>query len=407
VVKTAASELPLTGVTVVALEQAVAGPLATRHLADMGARVIKLERPGEGDFARRYDDSVRGMASHFVWLNRGKESLCIDVKAPLGQRAVRRLIDRADVFVQNLAPGAAQRLGLGAEKLRAARPELIVASISGFGKGGPRQAEKAYDMIVQAETGLISLTGTPEHPAKTGIPAADIAAGMYALTGILGALLRRGASGAGSTVEVSMFDAVAEWLGHPLYVQLYGGREVPRMGLSHAAIAPYDAFPTSDGPILIGVQNDRGWRALAADALGRQDLADDPRFATNILRVRHRAECDAAIAAETRKWEREALVARLNQAGVPVGRLNGVAELIEHPQLSERDRWRTVWTERGEVRALLPPIDFDGVEPAMGDVPALGAHTDAILTEIGLSTAELARLHQRGIVQQDGHARAA
>jgi crotonobetainyl-CoA:carnitine CoA-transferase CaiB-like acyl-CoA transferase len=385
----------------------VAAPLATRHLADMGARVIKIERPGEGDFGRRYDDVVRGLASHFVWLNRGKESLCIDLKSPLGVGVVRRVIDRADVFVQNLAPGAAERLGLGAAELRSARPELIVAAISGFGTSGPRREEKAYDMIVQAESGAISVTGTPEHPAKTGIPAADIAAGMYAVTGILGALVRSARSGAGATVEVSMFDAITEWLGHQMYVQLYGGQQAPRMGIAHPAIVPYDAYPTRDGDLLIGVQNDRGWRALAADVLGRPDLAEDPRFATNILRVRHRQECDAAVARETRQWEREPLMRRLAQAGVPAGRLNGIAELVDHPQLAERDRWRTVLTERGEVSALLPPFDFDGAEAAMGDVPALGAHTDAVLTEIGVSAAELAKLHRHGVVHQSGKARAA
>jgi crotonobetainyl-CoA:carnitine CoA-transferase CaiB-like acyl-CoA transferase len=376
--------LPLAGITVVALEQAVAAPLATRQLADLGARVIKVERPGEGDFARHYDAAVRGLASHFVWLNRGKESLCLDLKTPFGHTALDRLIARADVFVQNLGPGAAERLGLDAAVLRAERPELIVATISGYGTGGPRATEKAYDMLVQGEAGLISITGTPEQPVKTGIPTSDIAAGMYLATGILGALVRRGQTGEGATIEVSMFDATVEWLGHPLYVQLYDGRQLPRMGMSHASIAPYNAYPTLDGQLLIGVQNDRGWRALAGEVLGRPDLASDARFTTNILRVRHRAECDAAVAAETAKWQREPLMRALAAAGVPAGRINQMEDVVSHPQLSERDRWRQVETETGPVEALLPPITFADVELPMGDVPPLGAHTDAILAELGL-----------------------
>ena len=381
---TAGGELPLAGLTVVALEQAVAGPIATRHMADMGARVVKIERPGEGDFARHYDDAVHGLASHFVWLNRGKESLEVDLKSERGLAVARELITRADVFLHNTAPGVVDRLGLGAATLRAADPRLVVATISGYGTSGPRRDRKAYDMLVQAESGMISVTGTPDTPVKTGVPNADIAAGLYAAQSVLAALFRRERTGTGATLDVSMFDAAVEWMGHPIYMQLHSGRQVPRMGLSHAAIAPYDAYPTADGQILVGVQNDRGWRALVTDVFADPGLADDPRFATNLERVRHRAECDSAVARHTRAWTTAALDERLGAAGIPAAQVNGTAELVEHPQLRERDRWRTVATEAGDVRAVLPPMTFDDVELPMGPVPALGEHTDRILAELGL-----------------------
>jgi crotonobetainyl-CoA:carnitine CoA-transferase CaiB-like acyl-CoA transferase len=395
-------ELPLEGVTVVALEQAVAGPLATRHLADLGARVIKVERIGEGDFARSYDDAVLGQASHFIWLNRSKESLCVDLKQPQGRDAVLQLLARSDVFVQNAAPGAVERLGLSAEQLRADHPELVVVNISGYGTAGPRRERKAYDMLVQAESGLISVTGTPETATKTGIPSADIAAGLYTAMSVLGALLRRSRTGVGATVDVSMFDATVEWLGHPMYMQMYGGRQVPRMGLSHASIAPYDAYPTSDGEILIGVQNDRGWRQLVEEVFGREDLAEHPLFATNMLRVQNRQECDTVVAQETRKWTTEDLDRRLAAVGIPAAQINDMAALVEHPQLSQRDRWREVATEHGPVSALLPPMTFGDVELRMDGVPALGAQTDSILAEIGLDAGRIAQLHRDGVVHQHG-----
>ena len=277
--------LPLDGFTVVAIEQAVAAPLATRNLADLGARVIKVERIDGGDFARGYDHVVHGTGAHFVWLNRGKESIAIDLKSAGGCSIVRRLIDSADVFLQNLAPGAADRLGLGADELRSQRPELITVGISGFGVGGRFEQRKAYDMLIQAEAGLISITGTADHPAKTGIPTADIAAGMYAAQAVLAALLRRSRTGEGATIDVSMLDSTIEWMGHALYTQMYTGTPPPRMGLSHTAIAPYDAYPTSDGQMLIGVQNDTGWRTLVTEVLDAPELADDPRLATNVDRV--------------------------------------------------------------------------------------------------------------------------
>jgi len=390
--------LPLDGFTVVSLEQAVAAPLATRHLADQGARVIKVERVDGGDFARAYDSAVRGMGSHFVWLNRGKESVALNLKSDEGLRLLRELIARADVFLQNLAPGAAARLGLDAETLRAQRPELVVVDMSGYGSSGPYRDRRAYDLLVQSEAGLVSITGTPEAAAKTGIPTADIAAGMYAYSGVLSALLRRTRTGEGAHLEVSMFDAVAEWMGHPLYLSAHTGQQPPRTGLSHPVIAPYDAYPTADGEVLIGIQNDRGWVRLVKDVLGRPELADDPDFATNIARVRNRSRVDAAVAEGTRTMTSEDLVRRLDAAGIASAKLNTVPELIAHPQLSERDRWREVGTPVGPISAMLPPVTFGDVEARMGAVPALGQHTDAVLTELGVSAETLESLREQGTV---------
>ncbi|HEY5857715.1 MAG TPA: CoA transferase, partial [Aldersonia sp.] len=294
--------LPLDGYVVATLEQAVAAPMATRHLADLGARVIKLERPGEGDFARNYDSAVHGLASHFVWLNRGKESVCVDLKSDRGREIALGVIANADVFVQNCGPGVVERLGLDAATLRAELPRLVVANISGYGTAGPKRDHKAYDMLVQAESGMVAVTGTADHPAKTGVPNADIAAGLYTAMSVISALLRRERTGAGATIDVAMFDASVEWMGHAMYMQMYADRQVPRMGLSHASIAPYDGYPTADGQILIGVQNDRGWRTLMADVLGAPEFVDDPRFATNPDRVAHRRECDDLVATYTSKW---------------------------------------------------------------------------------------------------------
>jgi crotonobetainyl-CoA:carnitine CoA-transferase CaiB-like acyl-CoA transferase len=390
--------LPLAGITVVALEQAVAAPIATRHLADLGARVIKVERVGEGDFARHYDGAVHGLASHFVWLNRGKESVALDLKSEDGRAVARTLVAGADVFLQNFAPGAAARLGFDAASLRADHPRLVVVNMSGYGTAGPRRDRKAYDMLVQAETGLVSVTGTPETATKTGVPASDIAAGLYATQSVLAALFRRERTGEGATVEVSMFDATAEWLGHQMYMQMYAGRQVPRMGLSHAAIAPYDAYPTTDGQILIGVQNDRGWQQLVTAVFDRPDLVDHPRLRTNVLRVAHRAECDEVVAAETATWSTAELDDRLAEAGVPAAEINELQGLIDHPQLSARDRWREVDTPVGPVRAILPPMTFEDVEMAMGGVPALGQHSVEVLAEFGYSAGEIERLCAEGAV---------
>ncbi|RRO16933.1 CoA transferase [Saccharopolyspora rhizosphaerae] len=390
--------LPLEGITVVALEQAVAAPLATRHLADLGARVIKLERVGEGDFARNYDHAVHGLASHFVWLNRGKESVALDLKSEEGAAIARRLVAGADVFLQNAAPGAAERLGLGAEELAARHSRLVVAGISGYGTDGPLRDRKAYDMLIQAEAGLISVTGTPETPTKTGVPSADIAAGLYTAQAVVAALFRRERTGKGGVVDISMFDATVEWLGHPMYMRMYGGRQIPRMGLSHAAIAPYDSYPTSDGEILIGVQNDRGWRALVTDVFDRPDLADHPRLATNPLRVQHREECDAAVSEQTRRFTTADLDARLAAAGVPAAQVNDMAGLVDHVQLTARDRWREVTTPTGPVQGVLPPMTFRDVELPMGAIPELGAHTDVVLDELGIDADTRNRLTDSGVL---------
>lgn len=392
--------LPLEGITVVALEQAVAAPLATRNLADLGARVIKVERVDGGDLARGYDHVVEGTGAHFVWLNRGKESIAVDLKTEEGLAVVRRLVDGADVFVQNLAPGAAERLGLGADQLRADRPELVVAELSGYGAGGPLEQRKAYDMLIQAESGLISLTGTPETAVKTGIPTADIASGMYLGQAVIAALLRRWRTGEGATIEVSMFEATVEWMGHALYTQMHTGAQPPRMGLSHSSISPYDAYASSDGEVLIGVQNDSGWRTLVTHVLDAPELASDPRFATNVARVANRELCDAEVASRTSRWTSAELDVRLAAAGIPAAQVKGLAQVVEHEQLRARDRWRTVRTEGAEVEALLPPATFADTEARMGDVPALGQHTRALLVEAGLEPAALEGAIASGIVRQ-------
>ncbi|MET9379058.1 CaiB/BaiF CoA-transferase family protein [Streptomyces sp. NPDC002992] len=392
--------LPLEGITVVAVEQAVAAPFATRQLADLGARVVKIERPDGGDFARGYDTAARGLASHFVWCNRGKESVAVDLKDGRGLDLVRRLVAGADVFVQNLAQGAAARLGLDAATLCAAHPRLVAVDVSGYGPGGPYAHKRAYDMLVQCEAGLVSVTGTEERPVKSGIPAADIAAGMYAYAGVLAALVRRGTTGRGGPVEVSLLDSLAEWMGHPLHHGMHGGTAPARTGLAHAVIAPYDAYPTADGSlVLLSVQNDREWRRLAEQVLGRPELADDPVFATNTARVAGRARTDAVVAEALAPLTAAEALARLDAAGVACARLNTVADLAEHPQLAARDRWREVGSPVGALRALLPPVTFpDGPEAAMGRVPSLGEDTDAVLGELGVTSAELEALRADGVV---------
>ncbi|MFF0475797.1 CaiB/BaiF CoA transferase family protein [Streptomyces sp. NPDC004284] len=392
--------LPLAGVTVVAVEQAVAAPFATRQLADLGARVVKVERPDGGDFARGYDTAARGLASHFVWCNRGKESVAVDLKDPRGLALVRKLVAGADVFVQNLAQGAAARLGLDAATLCAAHPRLIAVDVSGYGAEGPYAHRRAYDMLVQCEAGLVSVTGTPGQPVKSGIPAADIAAGMYAFSGVLAALVRRGTTGRGGPVEVSLLDSLAEWMGHPLHHGLHGGTPPARTGLAHAVIAPYDAYPTADGGlVLLSVQNDREWRRLAEQVLGRPELADDPGFATNTARVAGRAATDEAVAAALAPLTAAEALARLDAAGVACARLNSVAELADHPQLTARDRWRAVESPVGPLRSLLPPIVFpDAPEPRMDRIPALGQDTDEVLAELGVPEAELKELRGAGVI---------
>ncbi|MDQ0937908.1 CaiB/BaiF CoA transferase family protein [Streptomyces turgidiscabies] len=391
--------LPLTGLTVVALEQAVAAPFATRQLADLGARVIKVERVDGGDFARAYDTAAHGLASHFVWCNRGKESVALDVKDPRGLSAVRRLVAGADVFVQNLAQGAAARLGLDAATLCAAHPRLVAVDISGYGASGPYAGKRAYDMLVQCEAGLVSVTGTPEQPVKAGIPAADIAAAMYAFSGVLAALVRRGVTGRGGPVEVSMLDALAEWMGHPLHHAMHDGTAPARTGLAHAVIAPYDAYATADGGrVLLSVQNDREWRRLAEQVLRRPELGSDPAYATNTARVANRQRTDSHVAAALGALGAEEAVARLDGAGIACARLRDVQEVAGHPQFAARDRWREVGSPVGPLRALLPPITLPGGDEArMGDVPALGEHTDAVLRAVGMTGEEIAALRRDGV----------
>ncbi|MBB1035605.1 CoA transferase [Dietzia sp. CQ4] len=392
--------LPLEGTTVVAFEQAVAAPLATRNLADLGARVIKVERVSGGDLARGYDHVVNGTGAHFVWLNRGKESLAVDLKSDEGRCVVSRLVARADVVVENLAPGAAARLGVDAATLRAEHPGLIVASLSGYGTGGPLGSRKAYDMLIQADSGLISLTGTPDHPAKTGIPTADIASGMYLAQSILAALLRRLRTGVGATIEVSMLEATVEWMGHALYTQLATGGQPERRGVGHSAIAPYDRYPTADGEILIGVQTDSGWRSLANDVLDSPGLACDPRFLTNVDRVAHRIECDEEVARLTRRWSTSELDHRLSEAGVPAAQLKDLAHVVDHEQFRARERWREIDIENGTVPALLPPGTFSDFEAPMGAVPAHGEHTRRLLTESGLDIASVESALASGVAFQ-------
>ena len=390
---------PLDGVTVVAVEQAVAAPFASRQLADLGARVIKVERPGSGDFARGYDATVNGLASHFVWTNRSKQSLTLDLKRPEAAEALRRLIARSDVFLHNLAPGAMTRLGFGSEALRAAHPRLVTCEISGYGTSGPYRDKKAYDLLVQSEAGLVSITGTENAPSKVGISIADIAAGMYAFSGILAALLRRERTGEGGALEVSLFDALAEWMGYPAYFTAYGGAAPARTGARHAAIAPYGPYAAADGKVVyLGIQNEREWVRFCEQVLAQPALAVDPRFQSNASRVEHLDALNAVIAASFSRSPAAEIVARLEAAGIANARMNTVAEFIAHPQLEARGRWRTIDSPAGPLRALAPPFDIEGVEVVMGRVPAVGEHTDRILEEIGVPPGTAAAWRRAGIV---------
>jgi len=373
---------PLDGITVVALEQAVAAPFATRQLADLGARVIKIERPAAGDFARHYDHSVLGQASYFVWLNRGKESVELDVRSADGQAAMAALLTRADVFVQNLVPGAAERLELGAEALRARYPRLICCSVSGYGPDGPYRHKKAYDLLVQCEAGLLSVTGTPGEPCKAGISVADIAAGMYAFSGVLTALYERERTGHGSSFDVALLDALGEWMSQPYYYTVYGDEAVRRTGARHASISPYGPYSVAGGQVFLGLQNDREWAVLCERVLRRPELTTDPRFATNTDRVTHDDELTRIIQDALRALSPDATAALLDEAGIANARLRTPAEFAAHPQLDARDRWREVDTPGGPVRALLPPVTAPGREAAMGAVPALGQHTAAVMAEL-------------------------
>ncbi|MFL6126076.1 CaiB/BaiF CoA transferase family protein [Actinophytocola sp.] len=371
---------PLAGITVVALEQAVAAPFATRQLADLGARVIKIERPGVGDFARGYDRTVHGQSSYFVWLNRGKESVEVDIRTD--RALLDALLARADVFVQNLVPGAVERLGLDAATLREARPELIHCSISGYGTTGPYRAKKAYDLLVQCETGLVMSTGTPDAPAKAGVSIADIATGMYAYSGILTALYHRERTGEGATVHVAMLDALGEWMSQPAYFSRYGDEPPRRTGAAHPSIAPYGPHRTRDGEVFLGIQNEREWAVLCRDVLGRPELTADPRFHSNDDRVSNRDELTSIIEEVFAGQDAEGVVELLERNGIANATLRTPEEFTRHPQLAARDRWRPVDTPGGTVDALLPPVDIAGQEPVMGAVPALGEHNEKIRTEV-------------------------
>lgn len=375
--------LPLDGVTVLSLEHAVAAPFATRQLADMGARVIKVERPGTGDFARQYDESVAGLSSYFVWLNRSKESVALDVKGEHGREVLHDLVDRADVIVQNLGPGAAARLGLSADHVRARDQRKIVVSITGWGSDGPWADRKAYDLLVQCETGLVSLTGTPAEIAKVGVSIADIAAGMYAFSATLAALYRRERTGIGASVEVSLFEALAEWIGQPAYFTAGASCQPGRFGTQHATIAPYGPFETSDGrTVLVAVQNEPEWQRFCEWVLQRADVAVDERFVTNSKRVAHRDALNAVIARAFANHSGDEVQSRLAAADLAFAGVNTVSEFLDHPVLAQRDRWRSVMTEVGPIRALLPPIRLGG-EPRMDPVPVLGEHTARVLAELG------------------------
>jgi itaconate CoA-transferase len=387
---------PLEGVVVVALEQAVAGPLATRHLADMGARVIKIERVDGGDFARSYDETVRGLSSAFVWLNRSKESLTLDLKHSGAAEVLLRLVSRADVFVQNLAPGAADRLGLSAARLHTANPRLVVCNISGYGLSGPYRDKKAYDLLIQGEAGLISATGTEEHPAKVGISIADIAAGMYAYSGILSGLYRRERTGDGSLLDVSMFDSLTEWMGHLLYYTSYGGSQPRRAGTSHSMIYPYGPFDTKDGrTILLAVQNDREWLSFCTAVLGNASLATDPRFSSTSRRVANRSVLESLISARLLESSADDVLAVLDAASIASAQVNSVADLAVHPQLDARERWRTVDSPAGKLRALVPPAVLEGTGPRLDPVPALGEHNDGVLQWLGYTPADLERMRSQ------------
>jgi itaconate CoA-transferase len=390
---------PLDGVTVLTLEHAVAAPFATRQLADLGARVIKIERPGEGDFARKYDQRVKGQASYFVWINRSKESLTLDVKHSEARGILDKLLAKADVLVQNLAPGAAARLGLSAAALRPAHPRLIVCDISGYGSNGPYRDKKAYDLLVQAESGLLSVTGLPEQVVRAGISVADIAAGMYAYSSILAALIQRGRTGEGSWLDVSMLEALGEWMGNPLYYGFDGAPQAPRSGANHPSIYPYGPLATGDGKtVLLGLQNEREWVAFCRDVLQRPEVATDPRFDANTRRSEHREELKALIEEIFRPLTAAQLIERLDAAGIGNASVNNIADVWKHPQLAARGRWVEVGSPAGPIPALKPPADSDRFDCRMDPIPALGEHTDAILAELGYGAADIVRLHAAGAV---------
>ena len=376
---------PLDGITVVTLEQAVAAPFASRQLSDLGARVIKIERDA-GDFARAYDTKVHGEASYFVWINRNKESVVLDLKSQQGIAALRGLVSKADVFIQNLAPGAVERLGLSSEQALELNPQLIYVSISGYGSGGEYEQKKAYDLLVQCEAGLLSVTGTPDAPAKVGISVADIAAGMYAYSAVLSALIQRGRTGKGDVLEISMLEALGEWMSQPYLYAEYGGEQQPRSGAQHATIAPYGPFNTNDGTVFFGIQNEREWAKFCEIVLQDLSVATDARFNAGAIRVQNRPALHARIDEVFSTLSSADALARLDVAGIANAQLRDMRQFSAHPQLEARDRWREVKLPNGETaRSLIPPVTAGSYDAQMGAIPALGTHTDAVLKEFGLN----------------------
>ncbi|BBZ14912.1 CaiB/BaiF CoA transferase family protein [Mycobacterium branderi] len=390
---------PLDGVTVVAIEQAVSAPFASRHLGDMGARVIKVERVGEGDFARHYDTEAHGMASHFVWVNRNKESLALDFKTAAGREILNDLIATADVVIQNLGPGAARGLGLAGEQLVTHYPELIACDITGYGDDGPYAAKRAYDLLVQAEAASIATTGWPDRPAKPGIAIADLAAGLYAYSSVLAALYEREKTGRGRAISVSLFDAISELMGYTVYFTSCSGRRHEPNGISHPTLSPYEAFDTADGRnLVVGVQNDREWQRLAGAVLGRPELADDPRYATGPARAAHRSEVTALCRNIFARMSLDEAIANLDRAAVPCGRVNLADDFVNHPQHEARQRWREVDSPVGQIRSLLPPPVSPGWAPRMDSIPALGEHTRTVLGELGRTQEQIDGLIDAGVV---------
>lgn len=390
---------PLDGITVVSLEHAIAAPFCTRQLADLGARVIKVERPKVGDFARGYDERVDGLSSHFAWTNRSKESLTLDLKHPQAQTILDSLLDKADVLVQNLAPGAAERLGLSYETQSKIRPRLIVCDISGYGNDGPYRDKKAYDLLIQAESGFVSITGTAEQPSKAGCSIADIAAGMYAYTNILAALLQRNQTNRGAHIDISMLESMVEWMNYPLYYAYEGAAPPPRAGGSHATIFPYGPFKAGDGKtVILGLQNEREWEVFCRVVLEKPALAVDERFSANSLRAKNREALTALIHQAFAALTAEAVVERLERAQIANAHMNNMADVWNHPQLKARGRWTAVPSPVGDIPALYPPGMPGAFAPRMDGVPALGQHSRTILAELGYDKTEIDRLAEAGAI---------
>jgi crotonobetainyl-CoA:carnitine CoA-transferase CaiB-like acyl-CoA transferase len=390
---------PLAGVTVVSLEQAVAAPMCTRTLGDFGARVIKVENPAGGDFARDYDDVVHGLAAHFVWVNRGKESVTLDLKSAAGLEILHRLLDRADVLVSNLTPGTTGRLGLGSADLAQRHPDLIALEIDGYGAGGPLSHKRAYDLLAQAESGSCSITGRAGAPAKPGPPMADVCSGLYAALTIMALLRARDQGGAPTTATVSLFDTMTELMGYALTYTQHSGVDQEPVGMGSPAVAPYGAYRTADDQLVVlGTTNDREWQRLAREMLQRPDLADDEGLRTTVQRVAQRERLDAAVADWCARHDLEHVQQCADAAGIGNARYNRPSEVVAHPHLVARNRWREVQTPAGTISALLPPPVIAGYEPPMGAIPGLGQHTDAVLAELGLTNDEIAALRSQGAI---------